>query len=210
MTDSSKVNLRQEQAVETRKKLLQSALKLFAENGYDGTNVRSINRSIGMADGLMYHYFPSGKREIMEVLIRENSTGILAKQAEHRADLSNLPLEEVLEQLYHYFDGFFTEYQDAFKLIFRDDEARRIAREMSLDVTLSESRKWFTLLLRNRAEAGEIREIDYDSATEMLVALFLHHFVALLTNFVPVKLNNPQYRKRLIAYQVGLWKNPLP
>ena len=48
-------NMRQEQAAATRRKLLDSAGKLFAQNGYKGTSVRSINRNVGVADGLLYH-----------------------------------------------------------------------------------------------------------------------------------------------------------
>lgn len=36
---------------------------LFAENGYEGTPVRAINRKAGLADGLLYHYFSDGKKE---------------------------------------------------------------------------------------------------------------------------------------------------
>lgn len=54
---------RSEQAVETRQCLLDTAKKLFATNGYTLTSVRSINRELSMSDGILYHYFPGGKRK---------------------------------------------------------------------------------------------------------------------------------------------------
>ncbi|MGA9173636.1 MAG: helix-turn-helix domain-containing protein [Thermoactinomyces sp.] len=46
------------QAAKRRKQLLEAAKKLFAEKGYHNTSTKEINRAIGMADGLIYHYFP--------------------------------------------------------------------------------------------------------------------------------------------------------
>ena len=64
MSSQGTKNQRQEQAAATRQKLLTSAQHLFAQNGYKGTTVRMINRSVDLADGLLYHYFPGGKKEI--------------------------------------------------------------------------------------------------------------------------------------------------
>jgi AcrR family transcriptional regulator len=53
---------RQEKAQESRRKLTETALSLFARNGFAGTNMRAISRGAGMADGLVYHYFPAASR----------------------------------------------------------------------------------------------------------------------------------------------------
>jgi len=66
-----KLNQRQIKALERRQEILQAAKKLFAANGFHATTTRSINKEIGMADGLLYHYFPNGKREILETIIEE-------------------------------------------------------------------------------------------------------------------------------------------
>ena len=79
MSAKEKVNMRQEQAAATKRNLLDAAQKLFAENGYKATPVRSINKKIGMADGLLYHYFPGGKKEILQVIVVENFEKILAR-----------------------------------------------------------------------------------------------------------------------------------
>ena len=63
---------RKEQATATREKLLETAKNLFAEMGYHGTPVRAITRQIQKGDGILYHYFPGGKQEIMSVLLRES------------------------------------------------------------------------------------------------------------------------------------------
>ena len=66
-----KLNRRQLQAQERREEILTAAKKLFAQNGYHATTTRSINKEVGMADGLLYHYFPEGKIQILQTLIQE-------------------------------------------------------------------------------------------------------------------------------------------
>lgn len=59
------------QAIERKKQLLESARDLFAEKGFHNTSSKEINRSIGMADGLLYYYFPEGKQQILDSIIQE-------------------------------------------------------------------------------------------------------------------------------------------
>lgn len=66
-----KLNQRQLQAQERRSEILTAAKMLFAQNGYHATTTRSINREVGMADGLLHHYFPEGKMQILETLVQE-------------------------------------------------------------------------------------------------------------------------------------------
>ena len=42
---------------ERRRELLVTAMRLFAEEGYDNVSVRAVARAAGVAPGLAYHYF---------------------------------------------------------------------------------------------------------------------------------------------------------
>jgi AcrR family transcriptional regulator len=210
VSDYEKMNMRQEQAHETRLKLLKAARKLFAENGYAGTQVRAINRSIGMADGLMYHYFPKGKKEILQVLIHESIQKIIEDLEKRNEGLNKLPVQEVLERIYLNADAVFTEHLDIFKIFFKENQAREVLELGQLLTILHGRRKWFPEYLRKRADAGEIREIDYESATETLTSILMNHLMRKLADLGPSYLSDTAHRKRLIEYQVGLWKNPQP
>ena len=181
--------MRQEQAAETKQKLLDSARKLFAERGFSGTPVRSINRSVGLADGLLYHYFPGGKKEIFQVIVEESFRRILEEihQRSLEDNFDGIPLETVLEQVYRNFAEILRDNLDIFKIFFREGE-----------------------VLKQRAEAGEIREMDYESAADTIIALMINHLMAKLVGIVPPHLSDPQKRARLIRYQVSLWKIPRP
>ena len=45
-----------------KQEILDTALKLFGENGYEKTSITDIAKAIGVAQGLCYRYFPSKRR----------------------------------------------------------------------------------------------------------------------------------------------------
>lgn len=61
---------------ETRELLVETALRLFREQGFDGTTMRGIAKEAGVSLGNAYHYF-AGKDELVQELYR-------VVQVEHR------------------------------------------------------------------------------------------------------------------------------
>ena len=52
---------------DTRTKILQAALKLFAKHGYDGTTTKDLARSAGVAEGTLFRHFANKKAILVEV-----------------------------------------------------------------------------------------------------------------------------------------------
>jgi AcrR family transcriptional regulator len=52
---------------ETRARILQAALKLFAQRGYDGTTTRDLAHQADVAEGTIFRYFPNKKAILVEV-----------------------------------------------------------------------------------------------------------------------------------------------
>lgn len=52
---------------DTRARILQAALKLFARRGYDGTTTKDLANSAQVAEGTLFRYFPSKKAILIEV-----------------------------------------------------------------------------------------------------------------------------------------------
>jgi len=57
---------------ERRQEIIDTAKKLFIENGFDKTQITDISKEIGIAQGLVYHYFKS-KVELLYAVIDEIS-----------------------------------------------------------------------------------------------------------------------------------------
>jgi AcrR family transcriptional regulator len=59
----------------TRKLIIDSSLKLFANKGFHGTSISDIAKAAGISKGLAYNYFES-KQKIVEAIFEEAiSTG---------------------------------------------------------------------------------------------------------------------------------------
>lgn len=54
----------------TKRKIFETAMKLFAEKGYDATSIEEITATVGVAKGTLYYHF-SSKEEIYKFLIEE-------------------------------------------------------------------------------------------------------------------------------------------
>ncbi|MFN3927790.1 MAG: TetR/AcrR family transcriptional regulator [Pseudanabaenaceae cyanobacterium] len=52
---------------DTRAKILQSAQKLFAKQGFDGTTTKDLANDAGVAEGTLFRYFPNKKAILVEV-----------------------------------------------------------------------------------------------------------------------------------------------
>ena len=200
-------NMRQERAAETRRRLLAAALTLFAERGYNGTPVRAINRSIGMADGLLYHYFPGGKREMLRVMVHENLVQVMNCLQRRNVGLESLPIADMLERLFQNISDVFEEHQEILRILMKESEIIEMLELKQLVQTIRKEQSRLPGLLAARASAGEIRAMDYQSAAEVLLAVMMHHLLSRLTGLSAGQLHDPEKRRSLIAYQVSLWKN---
>ncbi len=56
--------------METRTKILDSALRLFATRGFHGTSIDAIAKNAAISKGLAYHYFDS-KKAILQAIIQQ-------------------------------------------------------------------------------------------------------------------------------------------
>ena len=62
-----------EEDMSTKEKILDAALTLFAENGYDGTSVEQIASIVGIKAPSLYKHF-NGKEDILNALIDSAET----------------------------------------------------------------------------------------------------------------------------------------
>ena len=58
---------RSAQGDQSRHRLYFTAMKLFAERGYEATTLREIARVAGVSPGLLYRYFPSKRAVVLEL-----------------------------------------------------------------------------------------------------------------------------------------------
>lgn len=82
-------------ANDTKERILSAALDMFSEKGYDGTNIRELTASLGLAKSSMYRHFKS-KEDIWNTLLDE----MVAYYASRFGSPERLPpVPESLEEL---------------------------------------------------------------------------------------------------------------
>src|ERR671911_3127648 len=74
---------RQRQAAARREQILETALGLFAAQGFDGTSTRQIAKEVGVAEGLIFHYFPT-KASLLTAILEDRLEGRRAFRSELR------------------------------------------------------------------------------------------------------------------------------
>jgi AcrR family transcriptional regulator len=77
---------------ESRRAIVEHALRLFGANGYDRTSMKAIAEAAGMSPGLIYHYFES-KERLLHALFEESMADVRASFAE--ADAAPTPNDRI-------------------------------------------------------------------------------------------------------------------
>lgn len=91
-----------------KNKILMVARELFATKGFEATTTREINRQTNSAEGLLYYYFPHGKREILDTIIYEgiqsrlNAVDFNFQAVDSLADIET-QLERAFNQIWRIF-----------------------------------------------------------------------------------------------------------
>jgi Transcriptional regulator len=202
-------NIRKEQAAETREKILEAAKSLFAEKGYHGTPVREITRKIGMGDGILYHYFPGGKREIMSVLLRESFEHRRQEIQQIHRVIEELDLKDAMMTIKRRIYELFTADMDLMRILFRENDLLGFEEAEQLTTLLREQSAIFEAFLKDRHERGEIRDLDFRIASRQFLSTSLH---AIMSKSVGIQLlNEPdvyKYMEENVDFTIDLWKNP--
>lgn len=200
---------RDEQAAATKQKLLDTARTLFAKNGYAATTVRQLHRTAGLTDGILYYYFPDGKSGLFHALIEEELEQIVSDTVDPGPDFAGMPLEDVLEAVYQIWNTLLAEHYDIFRIMFCEAEVQDVVHTDELESILSTRATWLPRLLRERAAAGEIGEIDYEFAAEMIFSVMFDGLIIKVSNIKGGWLDDPPMRQAFFRALIGRWRSGL-
>lgn len=76
----------------SRALILETALKLFSEHGYDRTSIKMIAESAGISQGLLYNYFTS-KDDVLQAIVDQSMSDVQKSFA--IADAASAPGERI-------------------------------------------------------------------------------------------------------------------
>jgi len=167
---------RQQQAVVRREHLVDTALALFSEQGYDATSIKQIAVRAGVAVGLLYHYFPS-KSEVMRAVWERHSFlpelhALLL--VEHSSAAAHV-LQDVAER----FSAMLDRKEALFRLMVRESQSNPEVADC-LHAIVEESITALGAYLETRVRVGELRPHDGTLTARMLLGTVLTTHLARL------------------------------
>ena len=142
---------------EKRKRILEAAIRVFAEHGYHGSRVSDIAEDAGVAHGLLYHYFAS-KEDVLRTIFVENWGQLIVRF--RAVETSDEPAEKKLEGI-----------AKILLRTWRNDPAlvtvmvREVARSQHLQDRVDEVREAFAILERviEEGQASGVFRRDVDA-----------------------------------------------
>lgn len=168
----------------TKEKILETALDLFSQRGYDGVSVRDIARAVGIRESSLYNHFP-GKQAIFDAIV-----SLCLRQSERYYQENALPfrpgddispfqgagldaLQDLIERTFRCF--FDDPWNSRFRRLlllgqFSDQRCRDTYRALYRDKCIQVQAYIFSALM----DAGELRREDPAAvAAEFYGVLFL-------------------------------------
>lgn len=160
-------------AARRRQQLLDTAARLFADQGADSTSLEDIASEAGVTKGLLHYYFGS-KAELLSAILQESE---LRTRIERIPELTrDLPLEVTLPEVLARSMEVMRDRRDFVKLLFLEaalsrPQAEAIYREL-IDVWVDNLAGIFV----RAAARGEIRLVDPRIAAQQVVDVLLARF----------------------------------
>ena len=154
------MTVRQEQAAQSRRHLVDTALRLFVDQGYVATPITQILDEAGVSRGALYHHFPDGKQELFVAVV----------------DVVDHHLHEGFEAILHSVDSPVEQIAAGIDLLLGLASVREFARIILIEAAAVMPGAWTDgsefVLLRDRlgaaVDAGEIRPVPLDATTSAL------------------------------------------
>jgi TetR/AcrR family transcriptional regulator, fatty acid metabolism regulator protein len=159
-----------------RARILDAAIRVFAEHGYHGARVGDIAEDAGVAHGLLYHYF-SSKDEVLRTIFVENWGELIARF--RTVEETDEPAPEKLEGL-----------AKILLRTWRNDPAlvtvmvREVARSQQLQAQVEDVREAFAIVERVIEEGQAQGTFRADVDAQLASWIFYGGLEEVLTGWV--------------------------
>lgn len=147
-----------------KQEIIQAAMSVFYEKGYDKTKMSDIAEKIGVAQGLCYRYFPS-KEVLFDRAIDDYAKLLSAPLQEVIRDQS-LTLQQKLERLPGFME--LEKEDDPHYQLFHNDSSKKIHDQLSMRICAI-MKPYVAAAIKLAHEQGETKITDYDTAASFAV-----------------------------------------
>lgn len=204
-----KLTNRDLQAIERRSQLLESAKELFAANGYHATTTRQITKNIGMADGLIYHYFPEGKKQILDIIIKEFVDDRWIQLEKDISEVTcDISLQEILFRLGNIIFKYIGNDKNILVILLREQNILSEEYTNTFNNHIKKVIYKTELILKEKAEKNEIKAFDFFMMANQFWSA-IYTYILQNTLFGEKNLysvSKEVYLEQIINYTQMIWK----
>jgi len=171
---------RQRLAAARREQILETALGLFAVQGFDATSTRQIAKEAGIAEGLIFHYFPT-KASLLTAILEDRLEGRRAFRSELRPLLEGASGKSTAEVLHAVASGWLATLRrdEQFVVVLFATAQTNPEVRAAWQGLIREGTELLTGYLASRVEAGELRkDLPLETAATMFVSALMIFFLA--------------------------------
>lgn len=158
-----------------QEQILDTAMRLFAQKGFDRTTIDDVAEACGVAPGLIYHYFDS-KIDLLRSAIKRSGFLQTLKEILHQP-----PKPTVEATLLEIANAYWTmlEKNREFALMMLSERHRNPEVMRLVGSIAKEGLKLMTRYFAQRAEAGEVRkDADFEVAMRVFFSALIEFFFA--------------------------------
>ena len=166
----------QQRSMETRHRIMSTAVHLFATQGYDASGVAEICRAAGVSKGAFYHHFP-GKLDLFVAVLEEWLTGLDA-EIERLRSISGSVTESLLAmtgmmgQVFLQAEGQLPMFLEFWVQAVRNPEIEGLVM-----APYRRYRQFFAGVIQQGVDQGEFADVDADMAAGLLVSIAVGYIV---------------------------------
>jgi AcrR family transcriptional regulator len=162
----------QQRSEETRGRILEAALRLFSQSGYDATGVAEICQAASVSKGAFYHHFPT-KQLVFYSLLNDWMGGLDQQLSVFRRQ--DQPVSQTLVQMASMTKSIFQEADQKLPMFleFWTQASRDPAVWQATIEPYHRYQEFFTLLVQQGITEGSLRNEDPATVAKIIVALAL-------------------------------------
>ncbi len=167
---------KREQAEQTRARILDAAIRLFARRGFASTSTQDLARAIGMTPGILYWHF-KGKEDLLVAVLDELQRRLIVELADQAQESADRGAVWTLSALIDRVARVVERHQENLLLVGvigaeATDTNPRVERAVRAAYRRVSS--WVVEVLRGGVAEGVIpRDLDLACATQMFLGLYM-------------------------------------
>jgi AcrR family transcriptional regulator len=164
-----------EKKAATKRKLVNEAVKLFSENGFDKTTMKQIAKAGGVGDATIYKYFAN--KELILLAYFEQSAQDAIDQAINTTDFEDFDLQEKMQLLIDlYIEILMSEREFVLFCVDKFSNSPLFLLQDALKVQLLFRKVMFDFL-SSAEQSGEIQEVPFKGPVSNLLAEYVFYVV---------------------------------